>query len=597
MYESFFGLEREPFSIAPDPRFLYMSDKHREALAYLMYGLRRGGGFVLLTGEIGAGKTTVYRHFLEQLPSNIDVAYVANPKLGVTALLHRVCEDLRVELPGPLTDPIDAIQGHLLIANAGGRRALIVVDEAQALSVDVLEQMRLLTNLVTNDKKLLQILLIGQPELRTMLEQPALEPVAQRVVARFHLPALSEGETGRYVAHRLAVAGLEGEMPFDPIALARVHRLCHGVPRRINVLCDRVLFAAQAAGAHRIDSRLVDRAAGEVFGRPAAPPPAPAAQRMPAALKPQRRWPAWVALASVGVLALVAGLLLAPSLAPALSKSLAWVKPSAPPALAPMPLPVTTNPPPVAGAAPTTTPALAAAPAAATPAPVITISPVPQAVADARPVLAASAAPAAEAASAARVGRSEEAAAWRALAGLWGVNLPAGADPCAAALKETLRCYRGKGGLAPIRELDRPGLLKLTDERGRPSYAVLVGLRPGSATLLGSDGQETRVSLDQLANVWRGDFATFWRPPPGYREGEMVSGAAPLAPWLSERLGLPPRSASASASAAAGDDDVLRGRVFSFQLAHGLEPDGLAGPLTLMQISRASGIEEPRLRR
>lgn len=270
MYESFFGLEREPFSVAPDARFLYPSDQHREALAYLAYGLQRGGGFVLLTGGIGTGKTTVYRQFIEQLPGDIDVAYIANPKLGVTALLTRVCEDLGVDMPadGTLNDPIDAIHGHLLLAHARGRRALVVVDEAQVLSIDVLEQLRLLTNLVVGDRKLLQMLLIGQPELRDILEEPALEPVAQRIVARFHLSALSAGETVQYVAHRLAVAGLAGPSPFDADAVDAVHRLCRGVPRRINVLCDRSLFAAHRGGRARIDAATVERAAIEVFGRP-----------------------------------------------------------------------------------------------------------------------------------------------------------------------------------------------------------------------------------------------------------------------------------------------------------------------------------------
>jgi general secretion pathway protein A len=576
MVESFFGLKREPFSIAPDPRFLYMSDKHREALAYLMYGLKRGGGFVLLTGEIGAGKTTVYRHFLEQLPGNIDVAYIANPKLGVTALLRRICEDLHVELPAndAYVDPIDALQGHLLLTHAQGRRALIVVDEAQALSTDVLEQMRLLTNLVTNDRKLVQMLLIGQPELRTILEQPVLEPVAQRVVARFHLPALSEGETGRYIAHRLAVAGLEGEMPFDPLALARVHRLCGGVPRRINVLCDRALFSAQAGGSRRIDVRLVDAAASEVFGRsPAAPPVRQAAQ--PVTAGAPRRWPTWLALAGVAACALVAGLALAPTIAPALSRSVGWMSSARSPTLT---LP----------AAPATLPVTAAASQAVAAAPAITISPAPD----------AAAAPASGATLTANLdallagASADENAAWRALAGLWGAQLAAGRDPCAAALQQSLHCYRGRGGLAPIRELDRPGILKLVDPRGRAAYAVLVGLSGSGATLRDASGNDLGVPLAQLARAWRGEFATFWRAPSGYRDGEVVGATGSVAPWMADRL-----STADSAASGAPGDEALRSRVFAFQLAHGLDPDGVAGPLTLMQMNRESGVDEPRLKR
>ena len=205
MYESFFGLACEPFSVAPDPRFLYLSKQHRDALGYLNYGLRRAGGFVLLTGEIGAGKTTVWRAFLEQLPPRLDVAYVVNPKMSVQALLKRPCESLQVELPadadrpGAEADLIDALHGHLLLAHAQGRRTLVVVDEAQALALPVLEQLRLLTNLVTNEDKLVQVLLIGQPELRQLLEHPEMAPVAQRIVARFHLQTLSRDETEAYL--------------------------------------------------------------------------------------------------------------------------------------------------------------------------------------------------------------------------------------------------------------------------------------------------------------------------------------------------------------------------------------------------------------
>lgn len=290
MYEPFFGLNGEPFSVAPDPRFMYLSAQHLEALRQVEIGLRGGGGFMLLTGEVGAGKTTVWRSFLEQLPSNWDIATVVNPKLGVDALLARIMEDLGVELALEGTrDPIDALHGHLLLAHARGRRSLIVVDEAQALSVPVFEQLRLLTNLVTADRKLVQVLLIGQPELHDLLERPELEPLASRVVGRHHLGALPAEETRRYIAHRLAVAGNGGPPPFDDEAMAKVHVLAGGLPRRINVLCDRALLAAWQVRQRRVGTALVDRAASEVLARPAharnrpveprRPPTPPAARR------------------------------------------------------------------------------------------------------------------------------------------------------------------------------------------------------------------------------------------------------------------------------------------------------------------------------
>jgi general secretion pathway protein A len=273
MYASFFGLRQEPFSIAPDPRYLFMSERHREALAHLLYGVRSGGGFVLLTGEIGAGKTTVCRCFLEQVPKRCNVAYIFNPKLTVTELLKTVCEEFRIPhplmradgRPETVKDYLDPINEFLLRTHAVGQNNVLIIDEAQNLSTDVLEQLRLLTNLETNERKLLQIILIGQPELRSMLCQPELEQLAQRVIARYHLQALSPRETLVYIRHRLGVAGLKGALPFDKRAAQLVHRLSRGVPRRINLLCDRALLGAYAAGRRRVDRETVNKAAAEVF--------------------------------------------------------------------------------------------------------------------------------------------------------------------------------------------------------------------------------------------------------------------------------------------------------------------------------------------
>jgi general secretion pathway protein A len=273
MYQQFFGLQREPFSIAPDPRYLFMSARHREALAHLLYGVRGGGGFVLLTGEIGAGKTTVCRCFLEQVPRRCNVAYIFNPKQTALELLGSICEDFRIprEPPGngarTVKDHVDALNAFLLRSHAHGQNSVLVVDEAQMLSVDVLEQLRLLTNLETNERKLLQIILIGQPELRELLARPELEQLAQRVIARYHLEALSARETAQYIHHRLAKAGLSRAVPFDTQAVQRIHTLARGIPRRINLLCDRALLGAYATGKASVDQRIVDKAAAEVLGR------------------------------------------------------------------------------------------------------------------------------------------------------------------------------------------------------------------------------------------------------------------------------------------------------------------------------------------
>jgi general secretion pathway protein A len=270
MYLSFFGLAEAPFSIAPTPRYLYMSQRHQEALAHLLYGVNSGGGFVLLTGEVGAGKTTVCRALLEQIPETCDVAYIFNPRLTVEELLEAVCVEFGITCPAgnrSIKVFVDCLNAHLLAAHAHGRQAVLIIDEAQNLSADVLEQMRLLTNLETSEHKLLQIILIGQPELATVLERPELKQLAQRIVARYHLGPLTRDEVAAYVRHRLEVAGCQ--RPLFPTALtSRLHRASGGVPRILNLLCDRALLGAYVQGKERVDRKTLKQAEHEVLQTP-----------------------------------------------------------------------------------------------------------------------------------------------------------------------------------------------------------------------------------------------------------------------------------------------------------------------------------------
>jgi len=578
MYAQFFGLKHEPFSIAPDPRYLFMSERHREALAHLLYGVNGGGGFVLLSGEIGAGKTTVCRCFLEQVPRRCNVAYIFNPKLTVVELLKSICDEFHVpyehkaaqfaQVPPTVKDYVDPLNEFLLRTHAVGQNNLLVIDEAQNLSAEVLEQLRLLTNLETNDRKLLQIILIGQPELRTMLARPELEQLAQRVIARFHLEALSPAESEKYVAHRLQVAGMSGTLPFNREARRRIHELSRGIPRRINLLCDRALLGAYGSGKARVDREIVEKAALEVFG-PAASPQA--ASRSPRERRVVLGAAVLAGAALAGVIGAAAfGVLHRPTADAAQAAGAASAtKPTEPAHTAG----VKTEPA-LAGAGAARPASGAAAAASAVPAdtPQATLARDPG---ELRTGLGAAV-------------RSERDA-WRELAQAWGANLGDG-EPCQLAARQQMQCFRGSGSLASLRQLDRPVILTLRTSDDETLYAVMTGLTTQSATLRSADGVRS-ISLLTLAQMWRGEFATLWRAPAGYRASAGDDGGPAANTWLASHL----TALQGSPQTPEARDVPLRSRISAFQLTQGLKPDGLAGPMTYMQLNRASGIEEPRL--
>ena len=270
MYQQYFGLTEQPFSIAVNPRYLFMSDRHRDALAHLLYGVGSGGGFILLTGEVGTGKTTLNRCLLEQLPEQTDIAIVLNPALSAVELLATVCDEFEVEYEQG-TDSLklltDALHQFLLANHRANRRTVLMIDEAQHLGFEVLEQIRLLTNLETDEKKLLQIILTGQPELADMLRRPELRQLNQRITARFNLTPLDASETAAYIQHRLQIAGLPSNRVVFPSAASKaVYRLSGGIPRLVNLLCDRAMMGAYGRQVEEVSARLVTEAAAEVLG-------------------------------------------------------------------------------------------------------------------------------------------------------------------------------------------------------------------------------------------------------------------------------------------------------------------------------------------
>jgi general secretion pathway protein A len=565
MYAPFFGLTQAPFSIAPDPHMLFMSERHREALAHLLYGVGgrdgnsggAGGGFVLLTGEIGTGKTTVCRCFLEQTPASCNVAYIFNPKLTVIELLQSICHEFHITpaekdgLQPTVKDYLDPLNAFLLKTHAAGQNNVLIIDEAQNLSAEVLEQLRLLTNLETSERKLLQIVLIGQPELRTMLQRPELEQLAQRVIARYHLQALTEAETTRYIAHRLEVSGLKGALPFDRNALKRIHRFARGVPRRINLLCDRAMLGAFAGSQATVSARIVDKAAGEVFDQPAG------------SLSSPKVWRYGYAVAAMGLVAVALMVVVARFSAPP------GRAPEASSAAMPAPMAVAPTPSPVPSTA--ASPASPATTSAADPA----VAPPPPALPPGPPTLL-----------------RDESQAWRELAQAWKLAAGEGA-PCPAFAREQVRCFSSNTSLALIRQLGRPGIVKLDSRSTSPSYALLVALTPDSATLRAGNSEQT-VTLAALAARWEGDFSTLWRVPTGYTAPVNDGQGGPVVEWVSARLatleGKPAGTERPVQNAA------FKARVRAFQLAQGLPADGQLGPLTFMQLNRTGGVDEPALR-
>jgi general secretion pathway protein A len=526
MYQSYFGLAEAPFSIAPDPRYLYMSQRHQEALAHLLYGVNGGGGFVLLTGEVGAGKTTVCRCLLEQIPESCDVAYIFNPKQTVTELLSTICAEFGIACPSGNTSVkvyIDCINAYLLDAHAKGRHTVLIIDEAQNLSADVLEQMRLLTNLETSQRKLLQIILLGQSELAVMLAQPELRQLAQRIIARYHLGPLSRPEVSAYVRHRLEISGTQRQL-FPDALMGRLYRLSGGIPRIINVLCDRSLLGAYVQGKERIDRATLMQAAREVFQTPAV--------KTRSMIRP-------LLAGLLASIALVAVVLTLPVSQPTVAAKVKAAKP------------VTAS---------SVTPAI------------LTSLEWPPAVPRSR----------------------SKAMAFTALFHAWGANYQ-GEDECLQAKTMGLSCRSTRGGLDELRQLNRPAVLLMNDNKGQEFYATLTRLDDQSATV--TVGTETRaLAFRALAKQWSGRYALLWRMPPVVRHKIRLGDRGPGVEWVINQLAQLNGKAAETAKDPVFDEAMML-QVKQFQLVQGLTPDGTVGSQTLMRLGSVADLTAPKLSR
>jgi general secretion pathway protein A len=543
MYLSFFGLNEKPFSITPDPRYLYLSERHAEALAHLLYGINEAGGFVQLTGEVGTGKTTIVRSLLAQTPKNAEIALILNPKMTAPEFLLTICEELGIGVPDAATeslkDLVDILSGYLLRAHAGGRRVVVVVDEAQNLAPTVLEQVRLLTNLETNTRKLLQIILIGQPELRELLARNELRQLAQRITGRYHLNPLTSAETSAYVRHRLRVAGATTDI-FSPGALAEVHRLATGVPRVINVVSDRALLGAYSMDRHRVTPTLVRNAASEVFGKRFAP-----------------HWLPWIGTAAAATLLTLTVALLW-SFKPWKSSHAAAASPAA----------VHGE---TAKVATVTPPAKAPVPPAAPAKPGLSGHELTDLLAK-------------------HANETDTDSAFTKLFGIWRIQyVPASVDPCSQASNQGLECLNQKGSFGQLRLYNRPAILVLSDNAGASHQVVLTALDDEHATVqLGGASQD--VSIGELSRYWFGDFVMLWRPGTSQVKSLAQGMRGVDVRWLRESL---QRVEGEHSDGPVSDvfDENLSKLVRDFQRQHRLTVDGIAGVQT--QIVLASAVAPP----
>jgi general secretion pathway protein A len=541
MYLSFFGLNEKPFAITPDPRYLYLSERHAEALAHLLYGINEAGGFVQLTGEVGTGKTTIIRSLLSQTPKHAHIALILNPRMTAPEFLRTLCEELGLEIPwgsaGSQKDLVDILNTYLLRAHAEGRRIVLVVDEAQNLATDVLEQVRLLTNLETNTQKLLQIILIGQPELRELLARTELRQLAQRITGRYHLAPLSRAETEAYVLHRLRVAGATTDV-FTSGALAEVFRLSGGVPRVINVICDRALLGAYTQDRHRVSANLVRRAAGEVFGRRFAP-----------------RWLPWLG-ASAAAIAVAAIAALAWQLAP--WRASAREQPAAA--------------------------SLATLPAAAPRAGEAVAAPTQPPRTPLAELLTRNAA------------RTGPDSAFGRLFALWDVPYVTGReDPCTQASRYGLECVVQRGSFGQLRLYNRPVILMLGDESGASHQVVLSGLGNELGRIELADATHD-VPIAELARYWLGDYVLLWKPGTRTVRNLSLGMRGDEVRWLRQSL-LELQGTEGQDPSNDVFDAELGRLVMDFQRRNRLSVDGVAGLQTQIVLNGALPVEgTPMLR-
>jgi general secretion pathway protein A len=556
LYLQFFGLNEAPFSITPDPAFVYLSAAHRDALAHLHYGVGQGGsgGFVQLTGEVGTGKTTLCRCLLEQVPENTRVALVLNPLMTPGELLATICEELGIEtagISGSNKALVDALNQYLLAQHAAGKRVVVVIDEAQNLSPEALEQVRLLTNLETAKDKLLQMVLLGQPELRELLQRQSLRQLSQRITARYHLAPLNEQETHGYIRHRMQVAGAQ-KNPFRRSAMRALFKRSAGIPRLINIIADRALTGAYAAESGSVSARLVHSAANEVQ---------PSEKQVRA-----NRWPMVIATSSILLLLAITFW----SLDLQRLGSLRFEQAARGEPVAGVSAPAQNESDNQGQAVQGKRSAARELPVGSLPA---LPAPVEQAEATLEPGWL----------------EQQHRLAWRSMAGLWQDNDSALSiqSACDGDTGTGYACLTDQGNWSRIRQLGLPVILVLKDQENR--LLLLRGFTD-EGLLVGSGDDMLEVSRDAIEENWFGEYLVAWPQAPDWpvqiRRGE--SGAA--VDIVMEMAGFAEPPWTGGGVFDAGFESWL----IAFQRRNGLKADGIIGPNTLIYLM-APTINQPRL--
>jgi len=566
MYYDFFGFREPPFSIAPDPRYLYLSERHKEALAHLMYGVQGQGGFIVITGEVGTGKTTVSRCFIENAPPHVDIALILNPRLSARELLSAISDELEIAHPAgaSIKQLVDLINRDLLKAHAAGRHKVLMIDEAQSLSADVLEQLRLLTNLETAEKKLLQIVLLGQPELQQILALPKLRQLNQRVTARYHLDAIGGNELPAYLSYRLGVAGMRGDV-FSPAAVRKLYRLSKGIPRLINLISDRALLGAYAEGEHEVTPAHIRQAAKEVGGSNLGPKPAGTGGKTDL--------PGYLVFAASLLLAII---------------STFWLYQKWPEYGFGREAVAETNEAPADQGG------------------TVQRESEPEEQFDEqseglqRPLLVEGVS------SKLNPGQpsfrfSEQALnlpeAFRGLFELWGVEYSPQESPiaCDFARASGLGCLERQGSRRSLTFLDRPAMLMLQDDAGNRGYVVLRHLNGDDAEIV-LPGGSAQISFSSLEPFWFGDYRLLWQLP-DYVVSRMASDDATGEElWIGVRMmELADTHGESPADSARIKRLSAKDQVRWYQSFRGLTVDGISGAMTVIQINNDLKADVPRL--